>query len=225
MRLGEKIKGFLKMSGHYAGSATYLAEHGYNDEYMRLLSEECLAAKNDRDRAEGNALTAQALMYRGQLKDALASYESTEIRKLPSYLNSVFVNNYIMCLFILGKKERILDIYEEYNSIALADSSLVMRRTIGIKEYIDKRYENAVTVFIKLVAEPDPRVTLMADICLVKSMLALDMNERAKEIAQLGFSRYTGKGDITAEVKKLEMKISGNMRKSGKSKKGGKKHG
>lgn len=216
MRIKEKLKGFLKMTGHYADSAMYLAEHGYDDEYMKRLEEEIVTAKNDKERAEGTGLKAQALMFRGELEKALSEYDRTEIKKLPKHMNSVFVNNYIMCLFLLKKFSRVNEIYVEYNAIALAENTLVMRRTMGIREFIGKRFENAVTIFIKLVEEPDPRVTLMADICLVKSMLALDMNERAKEIADLGFSRYSGKGDITREVNKLTMQINKHGR-SGKN--------
>ena len=46
----EKLKGFLKMTGHYADSAMYLAEHGYDDEYMKRLEEEIVTAKNDKER-------------------------------------------------------------------------------------------------------------------------------------------------------------------------------
>lgn len=221
MKLGEKLKGFLKMSGHYSETSIYLAEHGYDDTYMEMLAETASAAKKKADIAEGQALTAQAYLFRGQFRNALEAFETAEVEKMPSHLNAVFVNNYILLLFLIGKTSRVKEIYEQYNQYALADDTLVMRRTIGIKEFCEKRYENAVTVFIKLCNEPDPRVTLMADICVVKAMLALDMNERAKEIADLGFGRYNGKGDITAEVNRLKMKMDGHgqSKKSSKGKK------
>ncbi|MCM1524469.1 MAG: hypothetical protein NC120_08440 [Ruminococcus sp.] len=214
MNILQSVKGFLKMSGHFAGSATYLAEHGYNDEYMNILKKEMENAERIKDRNEGQGLYAQALMFRGKLKEAEEIFAQTDISKLPRLMRSVFVNNYIMCLFLSDKHRQIKDIYREYNKEALSDGSLVMRRTVGIKEYIGKRYENAVTVFIKLVEEPDPRATLMADICLVKAMLALDMTDRAAEIAELGFSRYNGRGDITAEVNRLKMTIKSGGRKN-----------
>ena len=63
--------------------------------------------------------------------------------------------------------------------------------------------------------------TLMADICLVRAMLALDMNDRAKEIADMGFGRYVGMGDITAEVNRLRLKMNsaGKPQRSGGKKK------
>lgn len=221
--LKDTVKGFLKMTGHYADSAMYLAEHGYNDEYIKMLSAECETAENPKVRAEGQALTAQALLFRGKLRDALKAFEETEIKKLPKTIGHVFANNYILCLFLLGKPERIRTVYEEQNKLVLGENSLVMRRTIGIKEYIEKRYENAVTVFIKLLSEPDPRCTLMADICIVKSMLKLDMKERASEIAELGFGRYVGMGDITAEVNRLRLMINAAPRTNGNGGKNNKK--
>lgn len=215
----ETVKGFLKMTGHYADSAVYLAEHGYNDEYMKMLAALLETARRPRDKAEGQALTAQALLFRGELESALTAFEETDIERLPPHADSVFVNNYILCLFLLEKPARIREIYETHNSIALNEDTLVMRRTIGIKEYIEKRYENAVTVFIKLLNMPDPRCTLMADICLVRTMIKLDMTDRAREIAALGFDRYTGMGDITREVNRLKMRLEKTARTENKTKK------
>ncbi|MGN1101047.1 MAG: hypothetical protein ACI4RG_02580 [Huintestinicola sp.] len=221
--LKDTVKGFLKMTGHYADSAMYLAEHGYNDQYMKMLSAECETAANPKEKAEGQALTAQGLLFRGKLRDALRAFEETDISKLNKNVGHVFVNNYIFCLFLLGKPERIRAIYEEQNKLVLGEGSLVMRRTVGIKEFIEKRYENAVTVFIKLLSEPDPRCTLMADICIVKAMLKLDMKERAAEIAELGFGRYSGMGDITAEVNRLRLMINAVPRTNGGGKNSKKK--
>ena len=217
--LKESVKGFLKMTGHYADSAMYLAEHGYNEEYLKMLAAECESADKPKVKAEGQALTAQALLFSGKLRKALEAFEQTDISKLSKEIAPVFANNYILCLFLLEKPQRLREVYEEHNRILLADNSLVMRRTIGIKEYIEKRYENAVTVFIKLRSEPDPRCTLMADICIVRAMLKLGMKERASEIAELGFNRYSGRGDITAEVNRLKLLINAAPRKRSGGKK------
>lgn len=219
MGLTDKVKGFLKMSGHYSDSAVYLAEHGYDDKYLEMLAQETGSAKNAKEKTQGTALAAQAHLFRGEFGRSLELFEAVEINKLPDHMDSVFVNNYILLVFLMGKNERAAKLYEEHNRIALAENTLVMRRSIGINEFVNKRFENAVTVFLKLLSEPDPRVTLMADICLVKAMLALDMNDRAREIADMGFGRYTAMGDITAEVNKLRLKINGarsNKNTSGK---------
>ncbi|MCM1578902.1 MAG: hypothetical protein NC078_08910, partial [Ruminococcus sp.] len=141
-------------------------------------------------------------------------YEKVDIDRLGKDEAAAFVGNYVMCLFLLDKPQRIRQLINEREREAFGGGTLIMRRTVGIREYIEKRYENAVEVFLKLLSEPDPRVTLMADICLVKAMLKLDMNERAKEIAALGFDRYKGRGEITSEVNRLKIAIN-----SGKGKK------
>jgi len=220
MGIRDTVKGFLKMAGHYKDSAVYLAEHGYNDTYLEMLLSERETAKKKSELAEGQALYAQALMFMGRLKAAANEYENTDIDSLARHLNSVFVNNYILCMFLLNKGSKAHEIYEKYNAVALAENTLVMRRSVGINEYACRRYENAVTVFVKLLSEPDPRTTLMADICLVRAMLALDMTDRAREIAGMSFDRYSGMGDITAEVNKLRLKInSSKPKKSGEKKK------
>ena len=55
----------------------------------------------------------------------------------------------------------------------------------------------------------------------MRTMLALDMNDRAKEIADMGFGRYVGMGDITAEVNRLRLKMNsaGKPQRSGGKKK------
>lgn len=219
MKLTETVKGFLKMSGHYSGSAVYLAEHGYDDRYMQMLAEECDTAGKSRDKAEGQALTAQALLFRGELKAASEEFDKTPVEMLPKHVDGVFANNMILCLFLLDKPQRIREVYRDFNKVLLGENTLVMRRTIGIKEYIDKRYENAVTVFIKLLSCPDPRATLMADICMVKALLKLDMRERAGEIAEMVFRRYAGKREITEITNRLNMEINGKpVKNQGKKK-------
>lgn len=223
MGLKSVIKGFLKMSGVYAGSAAYLAEHGYTDEYLDLLEKARARAKKKSDREEGQALFAQALMFRGELKRAAEEYEKVNIDRLPKTIRGVFTGNFILCLFLLEKPSRIKEIFSERNAEAFSGSSLIMRRNVGIQEYINRRYENAVTVFIKLVGLPDPRATLMADVCLVKTLLKLDMNDRAGEIADMGFDRYHGKGELTSLINSLELKINSPKRESAKGGKKGKK--
>ena len=45
MGIKDTLKGFLKMSGHYSDSAVYLAENGYNNTYLEMLSAERETAK------------------------------------------------------------------------------------------------------------------------------------------------------------------------------------
>lgn len=207
-RMADRLKGFLKMTGPYSRSAAYLAEHGYTDEYIQMLMDDMSVVKKLPEIAEGQALLAQSYLFRGELVKSAELFEAVGIEQLPKHLNSVFVNNYVLCLFLLDRIGEIKKLYREYHNIALAENTLVMRRTVALNEYANREYENAVTVLVKLLDEPDPRATLMADICIVKTFLALDMKDRAREIAELGFSRYRAMGDITAIVNRLENGIN-----------------
>ncbi|MDE6592643.1 MAG: hypothetical protein K2K57_06230 [Oscillospiraceae bacterium] len=222
MGIKDSIKGFLKMTGHYAGSAMFLAENGYCDKYIEMLRGELETAEKASDIAQGQALLAQGLMFKGEVKKSLGEYEKVDIDRLGRDEGAAFVGNYALCLFLLDRPQRIRQLLIDRNREAFGGGTLIMRRTVGIREYTQKRYENAVTVFLKLLSEPDPRVTLMADICLVKTMLKLDMRERAKEIAEMGFDRYRGLGEITTEVGKLRIAMNspkGVRKNTGKKKK------
>ncbi|MGN0666038.1 MAG: hypothetical protein ACI4KF_05880 [Huintestinicola sp.] len=213
------FKDLLSSKGHYNGSVKILAEEGYSDRYMECLEKELSTASKKKDIAEGKAFFAQALLFRGELKKAEKAFADVDSSELPKHVDSVFFNNYIVCLFLMGGEghmKQISQIYDEHNHTLLSDPTLVMRRTVGIHEFIEKRYENAVTVFIKLLSEPDSRLTLYADICLVKTLLALDMYERAKEIADAGFPRYKKTGEISEEIRRLNTRINAGDLRSGK---------
>ena len=225
-RLADTLKGIFGFRGGYSEAAGYLAEHGYNDGYIEMLRSARDAAKTKKSREEGSALIAQGLLFKGDLTAAAAEFEQVDMARLPRAIVSVFANNYMLCLFLLDKFSAAEDLYKEQNKYLLSENSLAMRRTIGIKEHIAKRYENAVTVFVKALAEDTGRGTLMIDICIVRSMIRLDMYDRAREIAEKSFSSYYGKGELTALVKKLEMKIQTGLRRDGlNSAKGGGKRG
>ena len=219
MALKETIKGFLGLSGTYAAAAQYLAEHGYDDRYIEIL-DETIQGAGKKKAAEGMALKAQGLLFKGDLAASAEVFSQTEARAVPKDIASIFVNNYSLCLFLLDRFSEVKTVYEEYNDIALKGDSLQMRRTIGISEHISHRYENAVTVFVKLLSYPDPRATLMADICIVKTFLRLDMTARAKEIADKSFDRYNAHGELTAQVNKLRSKITAPKNKKRTNRRG-----
>ncbi|MBQ5329940.1 MAG: hypothetical protein J6F31_01675 [Oscillospiraceae bacterium] len=214
----ERIKGFLGLSGPYSEAASYLASHDYNDEYIEMLRAARENAKGKK-REEGTALIAQGLLFKGELKAAAEEFSACDPRKLPKSVGHIFVNNRILCLFLLDRFREADEVYREYNSLALGEKTVAMRRTIGIREHCAGRYENAVEIFVKALSAADRRHTVMVDLCLVRSMLRLDMYERAGEIAKKNFSAYYGKGELTALVKKAEMKIQTGARSTFKGKK------
>ncbi len=219
--LPDRIKGFLKMSGDYSRAAEYLTQNGYDEEYINMLRAAMEKAPKGRRQEEGKALIAQGLLFKGDLTAAAEAFGECEIKKLSRSLGHVFVNNYILCLFLTDKFKEINELYEKHNALVLGESSVVMRRTIGIREFIARRYENAVTVFVKAVSTDDRRSVLMIDICLVRAMLRLDMFDRAREIAQKSFPAYYGRGELTELIRKTEMRIESGARKNA----GGRKHG
>ena len=165
-RLADTLKGIFGFRGGYSEAAAYLAEHGYNEEYINMLRAAREQAKNKKSREEGSALIAQGLLFKGDLTEALAEFEQVDMDRLPRAIVSVFANNYMLCLFLLDKFSAAETLYKEQNKYLLSENSLAMRRTIGIKEHIARRYENAVTVFVKALAEDTGRGTLMIDICI-----------------------------------------------------------
>ncbi len=200
------FKKLLISKSAYSDSVKILAKDGYSDEYITFLQSKIAECKKEKDKQEGNSLLAQGYMFNGQLREALKVFETVDITKVPKELRTIFSTNYLLCAFLLGKTNKVKQIYEELNLYILGEDIPQMRRSVGIKEYVERRYENAVTVFVKLLEAPDPRATLFVDYCLVKSMIALDMYDEAKKIADT-FSRYDDKKEITAEVKKVRNKL------------------
>lgn len=84
----------------------------------------------------------------------------------------------------------------------LKDKSDGMKRTLALHECMNGRYENAVTVLAKLM-ESECR---FLDLCIVKTVLKLDMYERAMELSA-DFGKYDGREELEFEAKKLKKKI------------------
>ena len=192
---------------YYSGSLKLLAEKGYCAEYIAALREELASAAGNTAKADGRCRLANALLFSGELKAAAEAFAETDIKSVPKESRQAYAANYIMCLFFLDKLKDADRIYEEYNRYALDEANALLKRTVGIHEFISKRYDSAVTVFIKLLSEAnDDRGTIMADICTVRAMLKLDMTKEAESIAD-GFARYDGKGELTDLCRKLRKKI------------------
>lgn len=198
------FKRLLTVKGRFSESVKLLAAEGYSDGYMIKLEEERFACTRKKDIVQGDALIAQAKLFRGELNGALELFEQIDISLLPKEMRCVYSSNYLMCVFILGKTNRVKELYVSLNEWLLSENIPQMRRSVGINEYAEKRYENAVTVFVKLISVPDPRATLFNDYCLVKAMVALDMYDEAVKIAQESFSRYKGRGEFYTKVKELQ---------------------
>ena len=212
MSISEKVKGFLGLSGPFSQTAAYLAEHGYNARYMQMLEELLPTLKSKRDTEDCKALIAQGYLFRGELKKAEEHFTGVDISLMSRESRPAFANNHVLCLFLLKKEGQMLKTFAEYESYILQDDTLLRRRSIALREFANGDYEAAVTVLVKLMSEADSRATLMADICLVRTMLRLDMYRQADEIARRQFDRYKGKFELTALATSLENSIRKGLR-------------
>lgn len=191
---------------HYEESVKVLAEEGYTDKYLDALRQELMSAKKPKAIAEGKSYLANAYLFKGELEKAYQTFAKTELKNLNRVIAPILLNNMIFCLFVQDKFKQANELFMEHNSLILHEHTALMRRSLAIHEHISKRYENAVTILIKMSDVPDPRNNLYIDICLIKSMLRLDMFERAAELSG-SLDSYKDKAELWEEVSKLKKKI------------------
>lgn len=198
--------GLFAKKSPFAASAAVLADSGFSDEYIEAVKNDIAVLKKPKDIAKGKSYLINALIIRGKLSDACGMYRECEEEKLFGKLDKMLypnlLHNVIFAYFITDKFKSAEEIYKQKNDIVLHDSSDTMKRSLAIHECINGRYENAVTVLAKLL-ECDCR---FIDICIVKTVLKLDMFQRAAELSA-GFDEYNGRGELEAEARKLKKKI------------------
>lgn len=187
-------------------SGEILSKEGFSDGYIEKLREETAALSNKKQIAEGENYIVNALIVRGRLEEAYSEFSRCENEqvwlKLNRQLYPNLLQNVIFSLFIRDKFKEAERLYKEYNEFVLKDASDGMKRTLALHECMNGRYENAVTVLAKLM---DSECRFL-DLCIVKTVLKLDMYDRAMELSA-GFDSYNGRGELEAEAKKLKKKI------------------
>lgn len=196
----------FKKKSPFAASAAILAEEGFSDGYIEALRADTEPLKKKSHIAEGQSLLINALIIRGKLTEAYDVFRRCEeektLERLDKSLYPNLLHNLIFSLFIRDKFKEADRIYKEYNHIVLADSSNTMKRSLAIHECINGRYENAVTVLAKLL---DSGCRFL-DLCIVKTVLKLDMFDRAAELSA-DFDSYKDRYELAAEAQKLKKKI------------------
>lgn len=196
----------FKKKSPLASSAAILAEEGFSDGYIKALRADIAPLKRPARIAEGQNLLINALIVRGKLSEAYDIYKQCEENKiferLDKNLYPNLLHNVIFSLFIRDKFKEADRIYKEYNHIVLGDSSNTMKRSLAIHECINGRYENAVTVLAKLLDSG----CRFIDLCIVKTVLKLDMFDRAAELSA-DFDSYKDKYELAEEARKLKRKI------------------
>lgn len=197
---------FFKKKCKFSKSLETLSKEGFTQNYAEMLKAELNEAERPQDIAKGKSFLANALLILGNLTEAYSVFEEIDIKKLEFYLRGNLISNMIFCKFVQDDFAAAEELYQKYNAIVLDENSEVMKRSLGIHQHIKGRYEAAIEIFIKMI-DGDCR---FLDICIVKSMLRLNMYERAKEFT-VGFNRYDNCGELTSEVEKIQKKISAGL--------------
>lgn len=165
-------------------SAEILSKEGFSVHYTDVLRDEIAHTHSAKLIARGNNYLMTALIILGKLKEADEIFSVTNIKKLNTEMKCNFLNNYIVSKFLRDEFDECNRLYTEQNEYVLAVNISSMRRTVGIHEYIAERFDNAVTVFLKL--DNDVR---FRDLCLVKTFIALDMKKEARMFMK-NFPKY-----------------------------------
>ena len=198
--------GLFKKSSPFKNSAAVLADNGFTDVYIEALKKDIEPLKKPKDIAKGQSYLINALIIAGRLEEGCSLYkkysEENLFDKLDKTLYPNLLHNVIFAYFIRNKYKEAETIYKEKNEFVLKDTSDTMKRSLALHECMNERYENAVTVLAKLL-DSDCR---FVDLCIVKTVLKLDMFSRANELSA-NFGEYKGRNELEAEAQKLKKKI------------------
>ena len=197
---------FFKKKCKFSKALEVLAKEGFTENYAETLKAELAEAERPKDIAKGKSFLANALLILGNLTEAYTVFEEIDIKKLEPQLRGNLVSNMIFCKFVRNDFAAAEELYKKYNAEVLGEHGEVMKRSLGIHQHIQGRYEVAVEIFIKMI---DGSCRFL-DICMVKTLLRLNMYERAREFTA-GFDRYKGCGELGEEAEKLQKKISAGL--------------
>ncbi len=193
-------------------SLTILSEKGFTAEYAESLKAELSDAERAEDIAKGKSFLANALLILGDLTGAFAVFEEIDMKKLEPHLRGNLVSNMVFLKFVQDDFKTAEELYQTYNAEILGEHSDAAKRSLAIHEHINRRYETAVEIFIKMMGSE----CRFLDICIVKSMLRLDMFEQAADFSAY-FKRYEACGELADEVNKLQKKVSSGLSHNGKA--------
>ena len=189
----------FKKKSHFDSSLAVFRAKGFCDEYIAALKEDISKIKGGAELNKGRSYLCNALIFQGKLHEALEIFNEVNLKRLDKTLSPNLSHNIIFALFALDRFSEAEELYANYNAIVLSTHTSSMKRTLAIHEHINKRYENAVTVLVKLRGEE----LRFWDICLIKTMLALDMFERAAEISHSlkNYKNLSELSEIAANLK------------------------
>lgn len=220
MKLSLKNNTFIKLMEK-------LQKEGYTDEYMEGMKEEIAKAERRmklRDAEGYKAMYGFARLFRGELDEAYECLKNIKMPLLRKPMRSKYINNLIAVCFFLEKYDEVTELYTEHEKLIISDPGALMRRSLGMREYARERYENAVTIFIKLMELESKSDSLFSDLCLMKTMMQLDMYESSRPFLKF-LERYKGLkqlNEIASEVQRKALAGLHNPQKNQKKHK--KKH-
>lgn len=196
----------FKKRTNFPEAADVLAKEGFTDNYIDVLKSELEKAERQQDIARGKSFLANALLIRGRLTEAYAAFEEIDLKKLERHLHGNLISNMIFCKFVQDDFKDAEELYQTYNAAVLGERTEAMKRSLAIHEHIMGRYEVAVEIIAKM-GDSSCRFT---DICMVKSLLRLDMIKQAEDFA-LKFDQYKNCNELSKEVGKLKKKIQAKI--------------
>lgn len=196
----------FKKKCRFEKSLLILSEKGFSREYAESLKSELSEAERAQDIAKGKSFLANALLILGNITEAYTVFEETDLKKLEPNLVGNLVSNMVFADFVQDKFKRAEELYQTHNSAILGEHSDTSKRSLAIHEHIKGRYETAIEILVNMM---DSECRFL-DICMVKSMLRLDMFERAADFSAC-FNRYKDCGELAEEVNKLKNKIIGGL--------------
>lgn len=206
---------FKNKKNQYGHTAEILVREGYSDSYMAALDNVLQNVSKASDIAEGYCYKACAHLFRGELDSAYDRFAEINKRSLPVIISQSYAANYLLCLFLLNKFREADELYESCNNILLEDNNLLMRRSVGIHQFIRGNFDASLTVFIKAGKEAgrlqdSSASMLMLDICIVRTLVKLDMYPQAADYCS-AFSRYDNLDKLGDIVRKLKKNVFDNV--------------
>lgn len=216
---------FKKKRNIYKDIVNILAAQGYSDEYLSALKAAMENAKTPVEIAEGQNMLGTALLFRGELDEAYNVFSQTDDEKLPKLIKQSFAANYQLCLFLLNKFREAEELFVRLNRELLGENNLLMRRSMGIHQFIAGNYDAALTIFLKaykdsrrLEQNDNARNSSLLGFCLVRTLLKLDMYEGAADYLS-ALSPISDKGQLGVLCGKMKRTVADKTANKNKRKK------
>lgn len=193
---------FFRKKCRFEKALAILSRDGFTKEYTDTLKSELAEAERPKDIAKGKSFLANALLIQGNLTEAYEVFESISIKHLEPSLQGNLFSNMIFCMFVQDKFKQAEELYITHNAPVLNEHTDASKRSLAIHQHIKGNYEASVEIMARMM-ESECR---FLDICMVKSMLRLDMYDRAAEFT-MNFDRYSDCGELAKETNKLKNKV------------------